>query len=81
MASLTMPTLLCPHCYAHTAMATLLLPRCYGCSHNCLTAYSLASTQVIVAIASGATPALSEATPASDAFHAFLAAALVKNPI
>ena len=41
----------------------------------------LNTRQVIVAIASGATPSLSEATPASDAFHAFLAAALVKDPI
>ena len=37
--------------------------------------------KVIVAIASGATPALSEATPASAAFRSFLAAALVKDPM
>ena len=36
--------------------------------------------KVIVAIASGATPTLADATPASAHFRAFLAATLVKDP-
>ena len=54
-------------------MATLsmdLHPRIYPRVHS-------RQHKVIVAIASGASPTLSDATPASAAFRAFLAAALV----
>ena len=42
--------------------------------------YLLWVGQVIVAIASGAAPTLAEATPASEPFRSFLAAALTKEP-